>query len=182
MKNRGLTAQAASQPPYAWMTVRVPPDRAFLAFDFTVTGEPNEYRIVCAINEQNVFNLPAKYAPDGVPSSTDLIDVSAFAGQDIELFFGLAGGTSINWEAAIDGIRFIRLPTPKIALAPAGENVAIKWPAAATGLMLESSGTLAPNSWRPVPMDGQAVVERGVVSLEQPVSGPRRFYRLRRSP
>jgi len=175
-----LAANPAGQPAYAWMTVHVPANAGFLAFDFTVTGNPAEDCIVCAINDQNVFNLPAKFAPDGVPSSTDLIDVSAFAGQDIELFFGLTGATSIGCEAAIDGIRFITLPTPKVGITTAGANVAVKWPAAASGWVLESSDTLAPNSWQPVPMTG-VTVESGVATVEQPVVGPKKFYRLRRT-
>lgn len=82
---------AAGLPAYAWMTVHVPPDAGYLAFDFTVTGQPAEDRIVCAINDQNAFNLPAKFAPDNVPSSTDLIDVSA-PGRTLSF--------SLGWRAA----------------------------------------------------------------------------------
>ena len=163
------------------MTVHVPPDAGFLAFDFTVTGQPGEDRVVCAINDQNVFNLPEKFAPDNVPSSTDLIDVSAFAGQDIELLFGLTGGTSTNCEAAIDGIRFVTMPTPKVGVVASGPNVAVKWPAAASGWVLESTDSLTAPNWQPVPMTG-VVVDQGVATVEQAVSGPTTFFRLRRNP
>ena len=153
-----------------------------MAFDFTVTGDPQEDKIACAINDQNVFTLPAKFAPDGQPVSTDMIDVSAYAGQSIELFFGLAGGTSTNCEVAIDGLRFITVPPPKIALAPAGANVAIKWPAAASGWVLESTDALAPANWQTVSTASGVVVESGVATLEELMSGPRKFYRLRRGP
>ena len=152
-----------------------------MAFDFAVTGDPVEDKIACAINDQNVFNLPAKFAPDGVPSSTDLIDVSRFAGQNIELFFGLAGGTSTNCEAAIDGIRFITMPNPKVGVVLSGPNIAVKWPAAAAGWTLESSETLEPGSWQPVPTTA-AQVDQGVATIEQPTNTPKRFYRLRRNP
>jgi hypothetical protein len=174
-------ASGANQPAYAWLTVNVPANAGFLAFDFTVTGDPRDDRIVCAINEQNVFSLAAKFAPAGVPSSTDLIDVSAYAGQTIELFFGLAGGTSSDCEVAIDGIRFITIPNPKVAVAMDGSNVAVKWPAAATGWTLESSETLASGSWQPVPLTGVSV-DRGVATVAQPLAGARKFYRLRRNP
>lgn len=175
-------ALAAGQPAYAWMTVHVPADAGFLAFDFTVTGQPVEDRIVCAINDQNVFNLPAKFAPDGVPSSTDLIDVSAFAGQDIELLFGLTGGTSTNCEAAIDGVRFITVPQPKIGIVDAAPNLLLKWPAAATGWVLEATDSLAPANWQPVPMDAGVAVDSGVVTFQQPKAGGQKFYRLKRAP
>ena len=175
-------ALAAGQPAYAWMTVHVPADAGFLAFDFTVTGQPAEDRIVCAINDQNVFNLPAKFAPDGVPSSTDLIDVSAYAGQDIELLFGLTGGTSTNCEAAIDGVRFITVPQPKIGIVDAAPNLLLKWPAAATGWVLEATDSLAPANWQPVPMDAGVAVDSGVVTFQQPKTGGQKFYRLKRAP
>ena len=179
---RAAAQATAGQPADAWMTVRVPPDAGFLAFDFTVTGQPAEDRIVCAINDQNVFNLPAKFAPDNVPSSTDLIDVSAFAGQDIELFFGLAGGTSTNCEVAIDGVRFITVPQPKIGIVKAAPNLLLKWPAAAAGWFLEATDSLAPANWQPVPMDAGVTVDSGVVTFAQPIAGTRKFYRLRRKP
>ena len=178
---RNMPAAAVGQPAYAWMTVHVPADAGFLAFDFTVTGQPAEDRIVCSINDTNIFNLPAKFAPDNVPSSTDLINVSAFAGQDIELLFGLTGGTSTNCEVAIDGVRFITVPTPKVGVVANGPNVAVKWPAAASRWVLESTDSLTTPSWQPVPMTG-VVVDQGVVTVEQPFSEPIRFFRLRRNP
>ena len=176
-----FAASAGNQPAYAWLTVTVPENAGFLAFDFTVTGDPRDDRVVCAINEQNVFSLAAKFAPAGVPSSTDLIDVSDYAGQTVELFFGLAGGTSADCEAAIDGIRFVTMPTPKVGIVASGPNMAVKWPAAASGWVLESTESLTAPDWQPVPMTGVAV-DQGVATVEQAVSGPAKFYRLRRNP
>ena len=180
-QKRPVTSQD-SLSPSAWITVVVPADAAVMAFDFTVTGDPQEDKIACAINDQNVFTLPAKFAPDGQPVSTDMIDVSAYAGQSIELFFGLAGGTSTNCEVAIDGLRFITVPPPKIALAAAGANVAIKWPAAASGWVLESSDALVPANWQTVSTASGVTVDSGVATLEELMSGARKFYRLRRGP
>lgn len=89
--NLNLAAGAVGTPAYAWCKIQVPEDAGLMAFDFTVSGEPAEDRISCAINEQNVFTLPAKFAPDGTPVSTDLIDVSAYAGKTVEFFFGVWG-------------------------------------------------------------------------------------------
>ena len=153
-----------------------------MAFDFTVTGDPVEDKIACAINNQNVFTLPAKLAPDGKPASTDMIDVSAYAGQNIELFFGLAGGTSTNCQLAIDGLRFITVPIPKVGIAVTGANATVKWPAAASGWVLEFSNDLALGSWQAVPLGMGAALQSGVLSIQEAVTGPRKFYRLRRIP
>jgi hypothetical protein len=170
---------SAGQPACAWMTVQVPPDAGLMAFDFTVTGDPVEDSIACAVNGQNVFALQAKFAPDGSPVSTDMIDVSAFAGQTVELFFGLVGGTSTNCTAAIDGIRFITIPQPAVKVDVVGQDARVSWPAAAMGWVLESSDTLAPESWQAVPPDGVVVVD-GIASIIEPRSDQKRFYRLRR--
>lgn len=179
---QGGLAASGGLPAYAWFTVQVPEDAGMLAFDFTVTGDPSEDRIACAINEQNLFSLPAKFAPDGSPVSTDMMDVSAYAGQTVELFFGLSGGTSTDCEVAIDGIRFITIPKPKVALGLAAANVQVKWPAAASGWVLESTTTLSPADWQAEPLDAGVSAESGVLTLEQPINSSRKFYRLRRTP
>ena len=173
----GPTGQAAQ----AWMTVEVPPNAGFMAFDFTVTGEPVEDSIACAVNGQNVFTLPAKFAPDGSPVSTDLIDISDFAGQTVEMFFGLVGGTSTNCTATVNGLRFITIPQPAVNVQVNSPNATVSWPAAAVGWVLESSDTLAPDSWQAVPMTGVAA-EAGTAWITQPLASPKRFYRLRQSP
>ena len=178
---RSLAAIPASQPAYAWLTVEVPANAGFLAFDFTVIGDPKSDRIVCAINEQNAFSFAAKFAGAGVPSSTDLIDVSAYAGHTIELMFGLTGSTSTDCEVAIDGIPFVTLPRPKLGVVANGPNVAMKWPAAASGWVLESTDSLTAPNWQPVPLTG-LMVDQGVATVEQPFSEPVRFFRLRRNP
>ena len=73
------TAPTAAQPPYAWVTINVPANAGLMAFDFTVAGNPVNDRIACAINGQSVFALAAKFAPEGEPMSTDMMDVSTFA-------------------------------------------------------------------------------------------------------
>ena len=109
-----------------------------------------------------------------------MIDVSAFAGQDIELLFGLAGGTSTNCEVAIDGVRFITVPQPKIGIVDAGPNILLKWPAAATGWILEETSSLAPANWRPVVMEPGVTVDSGVVTFQQAKASEQKFFRLRR--
>ena len=177
----GLGASlAVGTPAYAWLTVNVPANAGMMAFDFTVTGDPVEDSVACAVNGQNIFTLPAKFSPDGSPVSTDMMDISAYAGQSVELFFGLVGGTSTNCQVAVDGIRFITIPEPKIGLSDMGANVAIKWPAAAMGWILETSTTLAPESWQAVPTTTGVAVASGVSTLQVPKTQTMQFFRLRR--
>lgn len=166
----------------AWITVTVPEDAGMMAFDFKVTGEPVNDEVVCAINGHNLFALPAMFAPDGVTMSTDMMDISAYAGQEIEVFFGLAGGTSTDCVLEVDGLRFVTVPMPKLELADLGPNVRLDWPVAASGWMLETSETLEPGSWQAVTGLDQAIAQDGVASLVQAKASTTRFYRLRRVP
>ena len=168
--------------PYAWMTVTLPSDAALLAFDFKVTGDPVEDCVVCAINEQNLFSLPLKFAPDGMMVSTDMMDVSAYAGQNVEIMFGLAGGTSTTAELTVDGLRIISVPAPQLKVQAEGNQVALRWPAAATGWLLEASDNLTAGSWQAISPGAVVTVDNGDIILTETVDRVRRYYRLRRSP
>lgn len=173
-------APAVAIPPQAWVPVQVPEDAAFLAFDFTVTGDPSDDQIVCAINEQNLFTLPARFAPDGSPVSTDFLDVSAYAGQQVELYFGLVGGTSSGCSLAVDGLRFVTIPMPKLAAEVANNQVSLKWPVAASGWVPQRNASLDPQTWEDIPLDGTTSTLDGIVIVNRPQNGTREFFRLRR--
>lgn len=170
-----------STSPQAWMPLRVPANAGFLAFDFTVTGDPTEDLVVCAINGQNLFTLPARFAPDDSPVSTDFLDISAYAGQEVELYFGLVGGTSSGCTLAIDGIRFVTIPMPKLAATASGENVKLEWPAAAAGWKLQRNSGLAPEDWEDVILPETVEVENGIITLERPKAPYKEFFRLKRA-
>jgi hypothetical protein len=160
--------------------VDVPKDAAMLAFDFTVTGEPVKDKITCAVNDKNVFALSAKFAPDGETVSTDLIDISRYAGQKVEFFFGLTGGTSTNCGLAIDGIRFVTIPKPQIAVTVIGDQVRLQWPAAATGWVPQRNQGGQPAIWIDVALTDTMTVENGIVTLDTPILWKNERFRLRR--
>ena len=173
--------RSSQSPPQAWFPIQVPDDAAFLVFDFTVTGDPVDDQIVCAINEQNLFTLPARFAPDGSPVSTDSLDISAYAGQQVEVYFGLVGGTSSGCTLAIDGLRFVTIPTPKLAATVVGDQVRLNWPAAAAGWILQRNSGLAPENWEDVTLPEALTTEDGVVTFDRQRSLPSEFFRLRRA-
>jgi hypothetical protein len=176
-----MSGEAVSGPA-AWFTIDVPADAAFMAFDFTVTGDPVDDRLACAINEQNLFTLPAAFAPDGQTVSTDLLDVTAYAGQTVEIFFGLTGGTSTDCEVTIDGLRFVTLPKPGLSLARDESGLSVQWPAAATGWTLQYSETLQPDSWIDVPPEAEISVMQGVSTMPFSTESSRMFFRLKKQP
>ena len=170
----------SASPPQAWIPLRIPSDAAFLVFDFTVTGDTGEDQVVCAINEQNLLTLAARFAPDGSPVSTDFLDISAYAGQEVEIYFGLVGGTSNGGSLAIDGIRFVTVPLPKLSATPIGNQIRLNWPAAAAGWVLQRNPGLSPEGWEDVTLPESVTTVDGVVTLDRPRSLQKEFFRLRR--
>jgi hypothetical protein len=175
-------SDGTSSEPAAWFTIQVPADAAFIAFDFKVTGTPVDDRIACAINDQNLFTLPAAFAPDGQTVSTDLLDVTAYAGQTVEVFFGLTGGTSTDCEVTIDGLRFITLPKPTLSMASDETGLSVQWPAAATGWTLQYSDSLLSGSWTDVTPDAEISVMQGISTLPIETPSNKMFFRLKKNP
>ncbi len=162
--------------PGVWLTVDVPENVALLAFDFTLHGDPQDACLVCAAGGENIFSTQLKFMDEDAPQSVDPIDISAYTGQRVELFFGITGSTSAEIE--LEGIRFITIPQPTLIAVDAGDHLELKWPAAATGWMLETSDDLS--TWAAVPDAANATAAQGVLTLAQPRTPGRRFFRLRR--
>jgi hypothetical protein len=68
-------------------------------------------------------------------------------------------------------------PAPELAIVRSGDTVVISWPAAATGFVLESAGTLSPPGWTPVA--DPPVVSGDQNSLTVNLASGTRFYRLK---
>ena len=171
---------SASTEPRVWLSVSVPTNAIMLAFDFTVRGNVGNDCIACAVNGQNVFNLPANVIPKDAVQSTDPLDISTFAGQTIELYFGLTGGTSPDCTLEIDGIRFVTIPQPTLVMTDQGDHLELNWPAAAVGWFLETSPDLTAGSWQEVIPDQNSTVANGVMTCPQPRTTDKNFYRLHR--
>ena len=167
-------------PAYAWMEVEVPLHAVFLTFEFTVSGDGRDDSVVCGVNGTNVFTLQTKLLAEDVPASSSLIDVSAYAGRNVELFFGLLGGTSTNCSVTVENIRFSVLPPPALSMVLGGGQYLVRWPASASGFVLESSGALSETNAAWTTVTNAPVVVDFLNMVTNDVSGGSRFYRLRR--
>ena len=112
--------------------------------------------------------------------STDFLDVTASAGQEVELYFGLVGGTSSGCMLAIDGLRFVTVPMPRLAAEFADNQIILKWPAAASGWVPQRNDSLDPQIWEDIPLGDAITISDGIVVLTRPQNGTREFFRLRR--
>lgn len=164
-----------------WITLTVPKNTAMMIFDFGIVGDPVDDCIVAAVAGKNVFHLPASNLVSGEIQSTDFIDISAYAGQEVEFFFGYTGGTS-KAEAIIEGFRFLTVPPPTLAMTTEEPGfVELHWSSAATGWYVEESDSLTDGTWTATTSPEGAEMEAGVLTLKKPI-GPetlRKFYRLK---
>jgi PKD repeat protein len=83
-----------------------------MSFDFRLDGDGVPDSFAVALNGTNVFSMPASLIETGVLVNSGMIDVSAFAGQDVELFLGLVGGTSSNVQLTVQDMNFYSLLPP----------------------------------------------------------------------
>ena len=166
-------------PAYVWMTVAVPPNTASLSFDFIYRGNGSNDSLAAGINGTNVFSLATRFMPVDVPLNSGALDVAQYAGQSVEMFFGVVGGTSTNASLTVDGIRFYQLVPPTLQVTKAGNQATVAWPISAPGFVLESTSSLAgTNQWESV--TNAPDVADFEFAVTNAIFGEARFFRLRK--
>ncbi len=122
-----------------------------------------------------VLGLATQFIATNTLMNSGSLFVDRWSGQEVELFFDIAGGTSTNAGLSVQNIRFLSLPLPVLVAENAGPNTVVSWTESAPGFVLEFSTNLtAAGSWFARTNVGGYVGQR--VFTNQ-TSG---FYRLRR--
>lgn len=108
-------------------------------------------------------------------------DITDFAGKNVEVRFHLESDSTVQFAGlAIDDVRVTACEQqPVLSAIRQGANILLSWSTNAAGFTLESKTNLgSANSWSSVlPLP---VVVNGRNTVTNPVSGPRKFYRLNR--
>ena len=173
--------EAGNETPRVWIPVAVPPNAALFCFDFSLTGDSGDDLFAVNIAEMNVFALETRFLPTNTMMNSGPIDVSAWAGQTVEFFFGVLGGTSTNANLTLSGMRFYQIEAPALNIEIAGTTVLISWPATVQGYQLETTTNPAAGSaWTTVTNTPALVGLRSVVTNS--VLSGERFYRLKKIP
>jgi pimeloyl-ACP methyl ester carboxylesterase len=166
-------------PAYAWLDVVIPSNAVALSFDFQFHGEGSNDCLVFGINGTNQFALELRFMPQDTQLDSGGIDLSPWAGQQVELFFGVMGGTSTNATLTIDGIRFYEAVAPIVQAQPSGNQLVVSWPYSALDYHLESTPALGPtNQWTSI--TNNVGLEDFMFSVTNTMSDASRFYRLRK--
>ena len=169
----------SNSPAYAWLPMTIPTNATSLSFDFMLQGDGAGDSFDVALNSTNVFSLATSLIQTNVTMNSGLIDVSSYAGQNVELFLGIVGGASTNTILTVSGIRLYSVMPPLLQAQMSGNNFVLSWPLSASDYVLQTSTNLMDtNSWMAVP-DVPAIV-----NLQNTVTNPAadgaRFYRLKK--
>ncbi len=168
---------ANNTPAYSWIPLAVPSNAVSMSFDFMLQGNGNSDSFQVALNGTNILSLEMSLIPTNVTLNSGLIDVSQYAGQQVELFLGIVGGTSTNAALTAGDFQFYVTLPPSLQIQLSGTNVVLTWPLSGAGYVLQSTDKLAPtNSWTTV-TNVPAIVNFQYTVTNQIFSGSR-FYRL----
>ena len=168
-------------PACVWIPLAVPSNAVSMSFDFVVQGDGQDDSFAVAVGGTNVLSLAMSLIQTNVNLSSGLIRVSPWAGQTVELFLGIVGGTSTNASLTVGGITFYGVVPPSLQAQAYGTNLEVRWPVSADGYGLETSTSLiGTNSWAPV-TNAPAIVDFQN-TVTNPISAGSRFYRLNKAP
>ena len=169
---------ATNQPAMVWIPVAVPTNAAVFCFDFSLAGDAGEDLLSANIAGTNVFALEGKYMPTNQTLNSGPIDVSRWAGQNVEFFFGLLGGTSTNATVTVGAMRFYQVEPPQLQVEQNGADVILSWPASALNYTLVSVASLTDTNWLAV--TNPPVLTGLRQQITNTVNSGSRFYRLRK--
>jgi hypothetical protein len=166
-----------NSPAYVWLPVAVPSNAVTMVFDFQVCGDGAGDRVVAGLGATNLFNLATEFVPTNTWLNSGLLPVQAWAGQETELFLGLAGGTSTNACLSVQNIRFQTTPQPELESRQLAGRTVLTWAEAVPGLQLEFSTNLTAGVWA-AQTNTTAYTGQRVFTNE--TAATRGFWRLRR--
>jgi hypothetical protein len=177
----GSGGGSTNAPACAWIPLAVPSNAASMSFNFMVQGNGQEDSFAVALGGTNVLALAMDLIETNVTLSSGLIDVSEWAGQTVELFLGIVGGTSTNASLTVGGISFYVVVPPSLQAQAYGGNVVVTWPVSANGYALESSTSLTgTNAW--VAVTNVPAIVNSQYTVTNTMSAGSQFYRLNKGP
>lgn len=172
-----LGGSGTNTPAYAWIPLVVPSNAVSMSFDFMLQGNGNQDSFQVAWQGTNILSLETCLIQTNVTLNSGLIGVSLYAGQQVELFLGIVGGTSTNAALTVSNFQFYVALPPALQIQLSGTNVVLTWPLSAAGHVLQTTDKLAPtNSWATV--TNVPVIVDFQYTVTNQISGGSRFYRL----
>lgn len=116
----GLTIELQKHSPsYVWLPITIPIAAQTMQFDLQFSNiSPGDW-LSAGINDTLLFALESQYVGNGINATSSLIDVTPWAGQSIDLLFGLNNVDDLNVGGTItvQNIQFqVAVPEPSRVL------------------------------------------------------------------
>jgi pimeloyl-ACP methyl ester carboxylesterase len=102
------TVPNSSVPAYVWIPVTIPANAQTMTFSFAFNNlSPGDY-LTAGIGTTQLFALESKYVPNGITETSPPVNVSQWAGQNVELFIGLntVDANNIGGSVTVNNITF----------------------------------------------------------------------------
>lgn len=109
-----------NSPAYAWVPIEIPDDADFMSFDFQFDGVGDEDFLTVGIEDSMLFAMEGVYLEDGVLYDSGMVDVSNWAGQQIEVFFGYNSDGITSGQMRIEDPQFYAMVPEPSSLAMLG--------------------------------------------------------------
>ncbi len=144
------------------------------------TAGPTPYRVM--VDGLELVNVDQEPVGAGMPYDVVVISfVPADSIAELKFEVTAAGGPAADQSLLLDDIRITPaasgVSVPIMIRLIGGNSVSLSWPSSAPGsLVLQSSTSMATNSWRNV--DAVPFEEGGNKQVIDVLDGPRKFYRL----
>jgi hypothetical protein len=168
---------SANTPAYAWIPLTVPSNAVSMSFDFILQGNGNNDSFQAALNGTNILSLETSLIQTNATLNSGLIGVSQYAGQQVELFLGIVGGTSTNAALTVSNFQFYVTLPPSLQIQLSGTNVVLTWPLSGAGYVLQSANRLTPPiSWTTV--TNVPVIVNFQYTVTNQIASGSVFYRL----
>jgi len=103
-----------NSPAYAWLPIVIPANAQDMTFNFQFSGLSSGDWLSVGIGSTSLFALEDQFAGDGQLDTSTPVDVSTWAGQDVNLFLGLIPADSNNngGSVTVSDIAFQGVPEP----------------------------------------------------------------------
>jgi probable HAF family extracellular repeat protein len=101
-------------PSYAWLPITIPAGAETMLADFQFSNLSSGDWLSIGINNTQLFALEDQFAGDGQQDTTTALDVSQWAGQNVELFLGLnnVDDNDAGGSITVSNVRFEGVPEP----------------------------------------------------------------------
>jgi pimeloyl-ACP methyl ester carboxylesterase len=173
----GPNGGTSTIPAYARIALTFPANALSMSFDFIVQNDGENETFAVALDGTNVLSTSVAALETNVDLNSGPIDVSSYAGETVEFFAGLVGGTSTNVSVTVTNFVVYNASQPLLQSQAVDTNFVVSWPISAQDFGLEATDNLT-NCWNAV-TDSPAIVNFQYTITNQ-ISGGSRFYRLRK--